>query len=140
MEYLSIALVLIFVMWLIDKHNVWKQTGKIALIMVAVLLIAGASFYGWTKYRDRRAEKAALIEKEKHEAAVKDCLSRIHGKTDVFDEAACEADPNVQTTEPCWTKPDAKTGVQFDRNSFKTPHGTPVPHDPNELCYPLAHR
>src|SRR5215467_3556742 len=111
MEYLSTALVLIFVMWLIDKHNVWKQTGKIALIVVAMAVIAGASIYGWAKYRDWKAERAALIQEEKHKAAVKECLSRIHGKTDVFDEAACEADPNVQTTEQCWTKPDAKTGV-----------------------------
>jgi len=140
MEYLSTALVLIFVMWLIDKHNVWKQTGKIALIVVAMAVIAGASIYGWAKYRDWKAERAALIQEEKHKAAVKECLSRIHGKTDVFDEAACEADPNVQTTEQCWTKPDAKTGVQFDRNSFKNLNGTPVPRDPNEPCYPLAHK
>jgi hypothetical protein len=122
MEYLSIALVLIFVMWLIDKHNVWRQTGKLALIVIAVTLIAGASFYGWTKYRDWKAEKVALIAEEKHKAAVKECLSRlsragssqprqdaiknplvddpdVQGKTDVFDEAACEADPNVNTAD-----------------------------------------
>lgn len=137
MGYLSIALVLIFVMWLIDKHNVWRQTGKLALTVIVVGLVAGSSFYGWTKYRDWKAEKDALIEKEKYKAAVKECLSRISGKTDVFDEAACEADPKVQ---PCYTQPDAKTGMQFDRNSFRNLDGTPVHRDPSEPCYPLTHR
>jgi len=105
MEYLSIALVLIFVMWLIDKNKVWRQAGKLALTVVVAALVAGSSFYGWTKYRDWRAERAALMEKEKYKAAVKECLSRIRGKTDVVDEVACEADPKVQLPHYIRTEP-----------------------------------
>jgi uncharacterized membrane protein YsdA (DUF1294 family) len=42
MLYLSIALVLIFVLYLLDKHSAWKGAAKIAAGLVGLLLLGDA--------------------------------------------------------------------------------------------------
>src|SRR3984957_558702 len=61
---LGIALLLIFILYLIDKHNRWWQAIKItvALIMLAILGIGG--LFGWQKYESWQAEK----QEAQHEA------------------------------------------------------------------------
>jgi hypothetical protein len=56
---LGIALVLIFILYLIDKNHVWRQAAKvvIALVILGVLVIAG--FFGWMKYAAWQEAKAA---------------------------------------------------------------------------------
>ncbi len=76
MVFLSIALILIFVMWIIDKHNAWKGAAKVALGLAALSILGLGCFYGWGKYEDWRTEKAEAAAKAKHEAAVKACMTR----------------------------------------------------------------
>jgi len=97
MEALSIALVLIFVMWLIDKHNAWKRTGKIALVVVALAVFGLGGVYGWAYYEDWKATKArAAVDAAaaaQHDAQVKACIARFPN-ADQFDRAACEVNPD----------------------------------------------
>ncbi|MGB8064202.1 MAG: hypothetical protein WCF26_20105 [Candidatus Sulfotelmatobacter sp.] len=70
MLYLSIALVLIFVMYLLDKRNAWKGAAKIAAALVGIAVIGVAGIYGWGKYEDWKAGK-------NREADVNACMKSI---------------------------------------------------------------
>ena len=91
MEALSIALVLIFVMWLIDKHNQWKRTAKIALALVVLAVVGVAGIYGYNRYDNWREKKR---EKAQHDGAVKACIGRFPDK-DTSAQTTCEANPDA---------------------------------------------
>ena len=72
---LGIALVLIFVIYLIDKYNRWRQAAKIAIGFVLAVVILGVLWfggaYGWDKYnnwREARKEARQQAESERVEA------------------------------------------------------------------------
>jgi uncharacterized membrane protein YsdA (DUF1294 family) len=72
---LSVALVLIFVLYLIDKHSLWRKVAKITIYSVAALVVVGASIYGWVWYKEKKqeAENAAYRAKMK---PILDCEAR----------------------------------------------------------------
>lgn len=61
MNSLAVALVVIFVLYLIDKHNLWRKTFKIAAWSAAVLgtiaVLAAGCFYLWSEYQDWQRER-----------------------------------------------------------------------------------
>jgi uncharacterized membrane protein YsdA (DUF1294 family) len=77
MLYLSIALVLIFALYLIDKHNAWKGAVKIVAALVALLILGAVGIYGWMKYEDWQGAK-------KREAQVTACMKTIIKGSIVF--------------------------------------------------------
>lgn len=54
MEYLAIALVMIFVLHLIDRNKVWKQAAKVAAVLVVLTLIGAGALYGWSAWQDHK--------------------------------------------------------------------------------------
>jgi hypothetical protein len=66
---IGIALVVIFVLYLIDKNNVWRQAAKtlLGLSITAVVIVGG--FYGWIAIGEwraaRKADAAKLAEASK---------------------------------------------------------------------------
>jgi predicted negative regulator of RcsB-dependent stress response len=56
---LGIALLLIFVLYLIDKHDRWWTAAKISLGMIALVVLALGVGWGWSDYSDYKTEKAA---------------------------------------------------------------------------------
>jgi len=89
---LSVALVLIFVLYLIDKHSLWRKAAKITIYSVAALVVVGASIYGrvWYKEKKQEAENAAYRAKMK---PIWDCEARNARFSNAEDE--CEKDPSV---------------------------------------------
>jgi hypothetical protein len=76
MTSLSIALFLIFLLYLIDKNNVWRQALK-AVIGIAILgLIVIAGFYGWTKYDYWRKANVQQAAQQDHRRLVDACVTR----------------------------------------------------------------
>jgi len=135
-EALSIAIVLIFIMWLVDKHAAWKTVGKLALIALGIAALGLGSFYGWTTYQERKREAA---ERRKHAELVASCMRRgaiIGADADTNLRAACENDPDSTFKSPCWSKPNLD-GMQFDLNSEADLNGNPIPPKPNQVCYPI---
>lgn len=55
---LGIAAILIFVLYLIDKHNRWKIAIKIVCWTAAVAIVGVGLVYGWVTYSDYRTRKA----------------------------------------------------------------------------------
>ena len=76
---LGIALVVIFILYLIDKHNRWRQAIKIVGGLVALGAIAFGLFYAWATYSDYRTRKE--IERAAARAAAA-------APKDIFDEMA----------------------------------------------------
>ena len=92
MTTLSVTLVLIFILYLIDKHSLWRKVAKIAIYTVAASVVVGASIYGWVRYKEKQqeAENAAYRAKMK---PIWDCEAR----NALFSNAEekCEKDPSV---------------------------------------------
>ncbi len=57
MPILSQALVFIFILYLIDKHNLWQRNLQYWLWMAGIGVIGIACVYGWYKYDAYRRSK-----------------------------------------------------------------------------------
>jgi len=76
---LGIALLLIFILYLIDKHNRWRQAVKITVGLAVVAVLGFGGLYGWFKYDAYRSEKRQEAENAAYEAKTKpirDCAAR----------------------------------------------------------------
>lgn len=75
---LGIALILIFVLYLIDKHNRWRQAIKITIGLVILGILGVGGLFGWQKYEtwqeakqeaQRVAEEAKQVAQKQAELA-----------------------------------------------------------------------
>jgi uncharacterized membrane protein YsdA (DUF1294 family) len=108
MTFFSIAIVLIFVLYLIDKRNAWRGALKVLLAIVTLAVLTAAGIYGWDKYQDRSAQK-------RHEAEVTACVKTLTEGSIVFvrtgDEvnnvikSFCESHPGTNIS--CGIKADS---------------------------------
>jgi type II secretory pathway pseudopilin PulG len=139
---IGLALIVIFILYLIDKHNLWRQAAKIlgGLIILAVLGVG--AFYGWTKYDEYRTAKREGAQQATYQKSIQDCITRNigAGPRDIFDQVSaqelCEKDPS--TLPRCWSKPALPGGFQFDQNSRQDLNGKRIPPDSDAVCYPIA--
>ena len=129
MPILSLALVFIFILYLIDKHNLWRKTFKIVLWTAGIGVIGIACVYGWYKYDAYKEARIQAAEDAARTNAIQDCEARFAAAaktndrndpyaefggvpTDDFIPAGpCLENPNA--VPPCWSKPDAN-GNQVD--------------------------
>lgn len=65
---LGIALILIFVLYLIDKHNQWRPAVKLTLALTALAILGLAGLFGWQEYGTwQTARQKALREAKETE-------------------------------------------------------------------------
>jgi hypothetical protein len=79
---IAIALVLIFVLYLIDKHKLWRKALKLFIGLVVLSVVGIGGFIGWEQYRtyrdERRQETEAAAEQVREEQArFSACVSRL---------------------------------------------------------------
>ncbi len=77
---LGIFLLLIFVLYLIDKHNRWRQALKLVIVLVVLCVIAVSGFFGWVRYeasQTARQEAQREAENAKQEAQKKAALEKV---------------------------------------------------------------
>jgi hypothetical protein len=138
---LGLALILIFVLYLIDKHSRWREAAKIVTGLVILCLVGLGGFYGWTKYDEYRTAKREVASAAALQKSIQDCVTRnAHaGPRDIFDDVsaqeACEKDPS--TLPPCWSKP-AAGGFQIDQNNEQDLNGERIPRNPKLSCFPIT--
>jgi cytoskeletal protein RodZ len=68
---LGIALILIFVLYLIDKHNRWRQAIKITVALMILAIVGVGGLFGWQEYQAwqaARQEAQREAEQAKQEA------------------------------------------------------------------------
>lgn len=93
---LGIALLLIFILYLIDKHNLWRKAVKITVWLCIVAAIGLGCLFSWLKYDAYRTEKRQEAEDAAYEAKMKpirDCEARNAQFSNA--EEACQKDPRV---------------------------------------------
>ena len=86
---LGIALLLIFLLFLIDKHHLWREIATNALLPLAVVILVMVCWFSWVKYRDQKEQRRIAANNKK---AVQACIARFPGQ-DVAQ--ACDADPEL---------------------------------------------
>lgn len=129
MLYLSVALVLIFVLYLIDKRNAWKGAIKVTAALVALGVLGFAGFYAWDKYEGWRATK-------KREADVTACVKSIAEGSVVFVRAGDEITNVVRSF--CESTPGAnlacglKTGPYGNLTTYEL--GDTDKSNPGKVC------
>jgi hypothetical protein len=87
---LGIALLLIFILYLIDKHNRWRQAVKVVIGLVVLGLLAIGGVYGWQKYDEYQNEKQQAAYRSKMQP-VWDCTARNSQFSNAEEE--CEKNP-----------------------------------------------
>ncbi len=111
---LGIALVLIFILYLIDRNQVWRQTLKVVVGLAIVGALAIAGFYGWSKISEWREAKAAQATHEAYEKRVDACMAREEASAPPLpagltrlslDRGPCEENPDRDWGKPL---PDLK--------------------------------
>jgi len=73
---IGVAIVIVAVMYFIDKHNLWRRFAICVGILVVVALLGLGGFWGWTKYRVARAKTALAEFNKKWAAEIPACNSR----------------------------------------------------------------
>jgi hypothetical protein len=53
---LGIALLLIFILYLIDKHNQWRRAARVGLGILALAIFAAAAIYAWNRHTEKLAQ------------------------------------------------------------------------------------
>jgi hypothetical protein len=53
------GLLLIFILYLIDKHNQWRRAAKVELGILALALLVAAAIYAWNRHTERLAQEDA---------------------------------------------------------------------------------
>jgi hypothetical protein len=100
MTTLSLALVFIFVLYLVDKHNRWRQAVKVVIGLAVLGALVIAALFGWAKYGEWQKNLEAAKQQKAWQASVNACEERnLGGSTNAIDIAmttsACEKDPTV---------------------------------------------
>jgi len=129
MIFLSVALVLIFVLYLIDKHGAWKGAAKTAAAFVALCVLGAVGIYGWGQYEDWRAKK-------KREADVAACMKTVTEGTTVFVRRGDEISNVVKSF--CESHPGANVacGIKTDSDGTLTTYdiGETDKGNPGKVC------
>jgi len=129
MFFLSIALVLIFVLYLIDKHNVWRGAAKVVAGLIVLGLIAIGGVYGWYRYQEWKAAK-------EHEAEVRACSGSLTEGSVVFVPTGDEVTNVVKTF--CEANPgkNLACGLKFDDSGNLVPYalGDKDKANPGKIC------
>jgi hypothetical protein len=138
---LGLALILIFILYLIDKHSRWREAAKIIAGLISLSILGIGGFYGLTKYGEYRTAKQEAAQQAAIHKSIQDCITRnshAAGPRDIFDDVsaqvACEKDPS--TLPPCWSKPTVGN-FQVDQNNEQDLNGKRIPPDPKLTCFPI---
>jgi hypothetical protein len=115
---LAFSLVLIFILFLVDKHNLWRQALKLSVRLVAsviiLALLAWGGIIGWGRYSEWQERRNEQKREAAHKAKVTNCvLEHMRGTASVYSAAgvsaddlkrgwtkACEADPDTTQQNP----------------------------------------
>jgi hypothetical protein len=85
-------LFLIFVLYLIDKHNLWRKAVKVTLWLLAFCVFIGVGVFGWRWHTQRQAEAESVAEAARMKP-IWDCETRNSQFSNVIEE--CEKDSSV---------------------------------------------
>jgi hypothetical protein len=86
---LGYALLIVFILWLIDKHNLWRLTLKVAVGLIVLAVLGFGGFYGWSKYTEYKNQQALAAQGAAYKAEFDACVRRIDAVTKKWGFAVC---------------------------------------------------
>ena len=93
---LGAAILLIFLLYLVDKHGLWrplwKWTAKITVSAIVLSVLSFGGYYTWLKYDQYQTEKQAAAYQQRMQP-IWDCEARYSQFSNAADE--CEKNPSV---------------------------------------------
>ena len=98
---LGYALIIIFVLYLIDKHNRWRAAAKIGGLLIALGLLAAGSIFGWQEYQSRQEAKRLAQQQAKLKAACLDSAKMATTKTFIPDVSVCDSNADYRWPPDC---------------------------------------
>ena len=107
------ALVIIAILYLIDKHNLWKKAAAVFLIALAVGLVSFAGYHGWKRLQESHERRAVPAEGEAANTEKHDEIDLSAGLVPKWNipesqrkaQAASESQWKVVSEEPIWNLP-----------------------------------
>ncbi|MGA9392864.1 MAG: hypothetical protein WBV69_20715 [Candidatus Sulfotelmatobacter sp.] len=96
---LGVCLLIIFVLYLIDKHSLWRRATKITAWFVAISILGLGCIYGWLTYDAYRTKKRQDAESAEYQARMRpiwDCEARNAQFSNA--ETECTKNPAVVLT------------------------------------------
>jgi hypothetical protein len=97
---IGFALLIIFVLYLIDKHGKWKQAFQITVVLAAVAVIGLMAFYVYNNHHQKQQEanNQAIGAKKSNECASWEAEYTIHGSS-AHSYRQCDTDMAVSMRE-----------------------------------------
>jgi hypothetical protein len=93
---LGYAILIVFVLWLIDKHNLWRFWRQVLKVCAALILLAAlgyAGLYGWAEYSEYKEKQERKAADAAFHAELDACNQRIGAVTTKrWAFVACSAD------------------------------------------------
>jgi hypothetical protein len=109
---IAVALVLIFVLYLIDKHKLWRLVFKLVVGLVALSVLGIGALFAWEKYQTYRDTKRQEAEAATEQAKLSACVSRLKQIPIPKDAVASEISGDILGA--CSLNADA-TGYEYNR-------------------------
>jgi hypothetical protein len=103
--WIGSALVLIFILYLIDKHNQWRLVLRLVIGLVLLCILTVGGFWGWQQYQDYRQEKEEQAEAAAKQVRFSACVSRLNQIPVPKDAAVADVPNDIQAA--CYANPNA---------------------------------
>jgi hypothetical protein len=115
---LGLALIVIFILYIIDKHNRWRTAAKLTAALVVLGLVGFGGLYGWRKYSDYREENKEAAEARIRLDKEDGCMARMKSASKDWSDAT-----QANARAACMRNLDA---VGFDQ-TYLDAQGNPIP-------------
>jgi len=127
---LGIALIVIFVLYLIDKHNRWLQTLKIFVSVIVLGILVTGGWFGWEKFQAYRAKKRSQAEAAAFRTKVKACIAKStpagNATAAKEEEDRCEENPDSPIIVDFGKAVPLKPWEKYARPTEWDENGTPI--------------
>src|SRR5690348_15796797 len=97
------AILIVFILYLIDRHNLWKSALKVATIIGAFMIAILVVDYGYREAKRIFQTAAASAEQQL-------CLTRNNQLTFAYVVSKCRENPNVTIPHVTMIAPDGREG------------------------------
>ena len=98
---IGLALIIIFIVFLIDKHNLWRQAAKIGVGLVVLVLLIGGGIFSWQEFKSRQEARRLAEEQARLKGACLDSAKMATTKNFIPDVSVCDSNAAYRWPPAC---------------------------------------